>query len=93
MRVFRLSVFLAVVFGLTVMTRPVNAATEDDPSFIHGLGQVVSGVVWELPKTVIDATLTGPPIVGTMVGLLGGVARAVQTTFEGLREMSAGLNP
>ena len=60
---------------------------------MHGAGQVVKGVVVELPKTVIEATLEGPVVVGTMVGLLAGTARALQVTTAGLVEMASGFHP
>ena len=79
--------------GLTLGTPAVEAAAGDDPSFVHGVGQVIKGVFLVLPGTVIDATLTEPPVLGTMVGVLAGVSRAIQTTCAGLAEMSAGFNP
>ncbi|MBI3458364.1 MAG: hypothetical protein HY002_21545 [Candidatus Rokubacteria bacterium] len=60
---------------------------------MHGAGQVVAGLLFELPKTVLDATLTSPPVVGTVVGVLAGTARALQKTVGGLAEMAAGFNP
>lgn len=72
---------------------PAAADAKSDPNFLHGVGQVIGGVLFELPKTVLDATLTGPPVVGTAVGLLAGTARALQTTAAGLVEMAAGFNP
>ena len=69
------------------------AMAQSEPNFLHGVGQVVAGLVFELPKTVLDATLTGPPIAGTVVGLLAGTARALQTTVGGLVEMAAGFDP
>lgn len=60
---------------------------------MHGAGQVVKGVVVELPKTVLEATMDGPMIVGTMVGLLAGTARALQVTTAGLVEIVAGFHP
>ena len=72
---------------------PAAAETQSDPSFLHGVGQVIAGVLFELPKTVLDATLTGPPVAGTLVGVLAGTARALQTTAAGVVEMAAGFNP
>ena len=54
---------------------------------------MVEGVCLELPKTVIRETLRNPPVVGTLVGLLAGTARALQTTVAGLVDMAAGLKP
>ncbi len=71
----------------------VSADQDADPSFLHGAGRVLGGVCFELPRTVLDATLTEPPVLGTMVGLLAGTARAVQATAGGLVEMAAGFDP
>ena len=69
------------------------AATTSEPNFLHVVGQVIAGLVFELPKTVLEATLNGPPVVGTVVGLLAGTARALQTTVGGVVEMAAGFDP
>ncbi len=69
------------------------AERRSDPNFMRGVGKVVGGVLLELPKTLIDATMTSPPIVGIPVGLLAGSAQAFRVTCEGLREMSAGFDP
>ncbi len=68
-------------------------ASNQDPSVGHGFGKVIGGLLFELPRTVIDATLTAPPVVGTMIGLLAGTARALQTTAAGVVEMAAGFDP
>ena len=70
-----------------------RAETPHEPSFMHGVGQVVAGVVLELPKTVLEATMTEPPVVGTLVGLLAGTARALQVTVGGLVEMASTFDP
>ena len=66
---------------------------KSDPSFMHGLGEAVAGATITLPKAVLDGLLTGPPVVGPMIGLLGGAARASQMVVEGVIEMSAGFDP
>lgn len=71
----------------------VSADTQHEPSFMHGAGQVVGGILLELPKTVVHATMTEPPIVGTLVGLLGGTARALQVTVGGFVEMASAFDP
>ncbi|MBI2093273.1 MAG: hypothetical protein HYT88_00915 [Candidatus Omnitrophica bacterium] len=78
---------------MLVFASPVAAETRKEPSFMHGLGQVLGGIVFELPKTVLDATLSGPPVVGTAVGLLAGASRAVQTTVGGVVEMAEAFDP
>ena len=68
-------------------------ASEEAPSFLHGAGQVMGGLLFELPKTVFTETLDGPPVVGTAVGLLAGTARALQVTAAGFVEMARGFDP
>lgn len=74
---------------------PIAFAADEqpDPSFLHGLGKVIDGVVLEFPKTVLEGTLAGPPVVGTVLAALGGLASAGQKTISGLMEMSAGFDP
>ena len=69
------------------------AETTSEPSFMRGLGKVFAGVVLEFPKTVLEATFDGPPVVGTAVGLLAGTARALQKTVAGVVEMAAEFDP
>ena len=88
-----LALGLMLAVGL-VSVPPLEAATSADrPSFRHGLGQVFGGLLLEFPKTVIEATFSNPPVVGTAVGVLAGAVRALQTTAHGLYEMTAGFNP
>ena len=99
LRASSVSRFIGPAVAAVLMTvifwgaQPAVAKTQSDPSFLHGVGQVIGGILFELPKTVLDATLTGPPVAGTAVGLLAGTARALQTTVAGLLEMAAGFNP
>jgi hypothetical protein len=86
----RLSLACAAVLGLAVS---VEAAEADKPSFRHGLAMVFGGLLFELPRTVVEATLEGPPVAGTLIGVIAGTSRAVTTTFKGLREIGAGFNP
>ena len=84
-----------LVVGSLLWSCPSVFAQEQkaDPSFMHGLGEVVAGATIELPKAVLDGFLTGPVVVGPMIGLLGGTARAAQMIAEGVLEMSEGFDP
>jgi len=84
---------LAACAVWVVITAPVAAANEPKPSFLHGVGQVVGGLVVEMPKTVLESTLSGPPVAGLLIGLLAGVARALEMTFKGVQEISTSFNP
>ncbi len=54
---------------------------------------MIAGLAFELPKTVLDSTLSGPPVVGTLMGMLAGAIRALQMTVGGLKEISDGFDP
>jgi hypothetical protein len=88
----RLSVAVAMAVWLAAPAS-APAASANEPSFGHGVGQVIAGILFELPKTVLGATLDGPPVVGTMVGLLAGTAGAVQKTVGGIVEMAQAFDP
>lgn len=84
---------MAAAAAAVVLAAGPIAASEQDPSFGHGLGKMVGGVIFEWPKTIVDATLTGPPVAGTVVGIIAGAARAAQTVVAGAVEMGAGFDP
>jgi hypothetical protein len=84
---------LAAAALAAALASRAEAAQSKEPSFRHGLGQALAGVFFELPRVVIDMTMTEPPVVGTLMGLLAGTASAIQKTFAGLSEMSAGFHP
>jgi len=83
-----------LLIGFILCVAPtVVAEQQAEPSVLHGAGQVVKGVVVELPKGILEGTVDGPVVVGTMVGLLGGTVRALQVTAAGLVEMAQGFHP
>ncbi|MBI3997264.1 MAG: hypothetical protein HY352_06370 [Candidatus Omnitrophica bacterium] len=63
------------------------------PSMMHGAAKIIGGLIFEWPKTIVDATVEGPPIAGTIVGVLAGAARAVQTVVAGAVEMATAFDP
>ncbi len=94
LRIGALASTVVVAWALVLLIHaPVAADAQTEPSVLHGVGQVVGGVLFELPKTVLEATFENPPVLGTVVGLLAGTARAFQTTFAGLREIGTSFDP
>jgi hypothetical protein len=79
--------------GVLSSVSGVAWAAERQPSVLHGVGQVLAGLLVEFPKTVLAATFDGPPVVGTLVGVLAGASRAVQVTVEGMVEIVRGFDP
>ena len=82
---------LACLSGFLMCAPAAMAA--DEPTMRGGFGKMIYGLTLELPMTVAEATMTNPPVVGTAVGLLAGVTRAVQTTFAGMVEVSHAFDP
>ena len=80
-----LHVALALVL---LVPASVASAQEREPTFLHGFGELVRGVLWVPPKTVLGATLEGPPIAGTVVGVVAGLSRGIMTVLQGLYEMA-----
>ena len=88
-------IILGISAGI-LLAFPSGVSAEEpqrDPSFLHGLGKMIDGIVLELPKNMLEGTLDGPPVVGTLLGALGGIARAGQKTVSGFLEMGAGFDP
>ena len=89
----RAAILLEALIVMAAAGSAHAAEAKPEPSFLHSVGQVVAGALFELPKIVLDATLTEPPVIGTMVGLLAGTARALQVTTAGLVEMAVSFDP
>ncbi len=89
----RIAVLAFLVFWLSASAVVYAESPKENPSFLHGMAQMVDGIVFELPKNILDGTLTGPPVAGTLIGALGGTARALQKTAAGFFEAAAGFDP
>ena len=85
----------AVVCALLLIAMPALASTEPprEPSFLHGAGEVALGIVTTFPETVIYETVNGPPVAGTLVGIIAGIPKALQRTVAGVVEMAQGFDP
>lgn len=93
MKTGRSSALVSIGLWLALASPAACAQQPHEPSFRHGLGRAIWGLIFELPKTTLDATLTEPPVLGTLVGLLAGTMNALRITGEGLQEMAVGFNP
>lgn len=83
----------AVMLAAVMAAGPAAAAESNEPpSFMRGLGKVFGGLVFEFPRTVVQAS-SEAPVVGTIVGVFAGVVNALQTTAAGFVEMSAAFDP
>ena len=69
---------------------PAHEARADDDLF-GGIGDIVGGV-FDIPVDTLVGTFTGPPIVGTVAGVLHGTIRALSSTTRGVfRLLGAGI--
>lgn len=100
MRIFKkLTFFLAIFCVLAVCSQHVYSGTSEEyippenPTLRHGVGEVLYGMFIELPKTTLDATLSGPPVVGTSVGFIAGIIQGAVKIIRGLGEVSKALSP
>ena len=91
--------YVVAIAGSTIVNAdasnsvPSDVRMSDEPNFMNGLGKVFGGLVFEVPRTVLEATFENPPVVGTMMGFIGGIARAFSVAFSGFQEMSADFDP
>ena len=72
-------VALAVLLAL-------GAPDTAEAAFGRGLGYLLAGLV-EIPRSVLVGTVTGPPILGTAFGAVGGVMRTAGLLLGGTLEI------
>ena len=59
---------------------------------VQGLGKIVAGV-FQLPVAVLAGTASGPPILGTLLGVVNGAIGAVTLLAGGTLEVAAAAIP
>ncbi len=78
-----------VILGMLVvlvMGAPIPKASADN-DLIGGIGDVLAGAT-ALPMSIIEGTLSGPPILGTLSGALLGTARTLGFATRGLLRLA-----
>lgn len=75
---------LPAAVGLLLLAAPAHAG-----NLAQGIVDVISGPL-ELPRQIVAGTFTGPPLLGTLAGVLTGVFSAVGTTLRGVGELASG---
>jgi len=78
----RRGLLVAGIAGLLAVG-PAAPAAHADYDLVGAVGDVVVGAL-AIPVDTIAGTLTGPPILGTVGGLLHGVLRTIGMTSRGL---------
>ncbi len=77
----------AGVIVLLVVSCCCQTASAD---IVRGLGRVIAGIL-EVPRATLVGTLSGPPIFGTAVGLLGGALSGVQLVVGGVLDVASSV--
>ena len=68
------------------MLLALGAPATAEAAFGRGLGYLLAGLV-EIPRSVLVGTVTGPPILGTAFGAVGGVMRTAGLLLGGTLEI------
>jgi hypothetical protein len=83
--------------GIVVCLSSVVAFTEAASAdglgdLVGGLGQLLTGV-FAIPVEAIQGTLSGPPILGTIGGILSGAVHTVGSTLGGVLQVAKSIVP
>jgi len=81
---------LAVCWSLSGPAQPVSADALGD--LVGGLGQLLIGA-FAIPVEAIQGTLNGPPILGTIGGILSGTVHTVGSTLGGVLQIAKSVVP
>ena len=73
---------ILVVGSVLAVTGPAARSDASIGGMIKGLGDIVGGVL-TIPVQTLQGTFTGPPIIGTVSGLLSGTFTGVGRTIGG----------
>jgi hypothetical protein len=87
MRPMRGAAALAVV-GVVWLAWPAPAHAD----IFRGLAYLVGGVL-EIPRSVLVGTMSGPPLVGTVAGLLTGTFNSALYLSKGVLEVAGSAVP
>ncbi len=84
---------IVAVTLLWSVTGPMEAASADAlGDLVGGVGQVLTGV-FAIPMEILQGTLNGPPILGTVGGALSGTVHAVGSTLGGVLQVAKSIVP
>ena len=65
-----------------------SAPRQAEANLISGLTKIVAGA-FQLPLSVLVGTFSGPPVVGTLMGVVNGTMRTVALVGGGALEVAA----
>ena len=74
----------ALVLALLLVAPPAEAA------IVRGIQEVIAGI-FQIPLSTISGTFSGPPVVGTVFGLLNGTVQGIGLVAHGALELAASV--
>lgn len=77
------------VVGLAVAIALLWRAPTASADIIRGVQKILMGV-FELPLDTLAGTFTGPPIIGTLMGAVGGLFKGLGLVLNGTLEVAMG---
>ncbi len=80
---------LATALAVPLVFGPAGTASA---GLVSGLMRIVGGVL-EIPRSIVAGTLGGPPIVGTLAGVIVGAVRGTGMVAFGAVETAVGTIP
>ena len=78
-------VAIVALTAIVLIVPPMPAA---HASLLHGLLSIAAGIL-EIPRATLAGTFGGPPIVGTLIGVLSGTFRGLGLVTGGALETAA----
>ncbi|MDP3722584.1 MAG: hypothetical protein Q8R91_03680 [Candidatus Omnitrophota bacterium] len=63
-----------------------------EANILLGLQKIVTGIL-QVPLSTLAGTFSGPPVIGTAMGVLGGTINGVGLVLSGVFDVVAGVVP
>lgn len=86
-RLAQLALTVALAAALVALPGPAPAHAEDVGGLLGGVGDIL-GAAFSLPAGILQGTLGGPPILGTVGGALSGALNTVSLAVRGVLRLA-----
>ena len=84
-------VLIGVLFSL-IAAGGLATAPQAEADIVRGIQKIIGGVL-SIPMSTLAGTFNGPPIIGTLVGALGGTVNGVGMLLSGVMDLAASAVP
>jgi len=83
----RRALTVALTAALIALPGPSPAHADESGGLIGGIGDII-GAAFSLPAGILQGTLGGPPIIGTVGGALAGALNTVSLALRGVLRLA-----